>query len=606
MGGSRGAISKGLLVALMIGIVGFLAIAAGDAVEGDRLRQMTERGRFEAERRVSQLAAELHRYDYLADVLASHPDAIEVLLAPANAAAVDRANRYLETINRAAASAALYLIGPDGKCLAASNWRDPVSFVGIDVSFRPYYRDALQNGSARFYGIGTTSDAPGYYFSKAIKRDDGLLGLVVVKVFLDPLQPTASASGDGAVVADENGVIVLSSRSEWRYHTIEDLSPEILAGLRKDRQYDNEPLTPLGLRVERDLGANAHLISLPVPDGAARADYVAQQEKLDSSNWTVIGLSNAADLPFFRLLANGLVVAASLAIGLFALYLAQMRLTVRLESKGRALLQGANERLEAQVSERTGELVATNDRLRMAQDELIHSARLAAIGQVAAGVTHELNQPLAAIRTLSDNTEVLIKREKFVTAAANLKMISDLVGRMSRITSQLKLFARKDRKIEEQADVVAAIQASLRILEDKSAKIDAQISFSSSGEPLLVNAESSSLEQILINVLGNALDATAEVAAPRVDVHAERQGQSIIVTVQDNGPGIPEAAVSRLFEPFFTTKSAGAGLGLGLSISEGIIRSFGGAIHGENGPGGGATFFVELPASQVQEEAGHG
>ncbi|KAF1053745.1 MAG: C4-dicarboxylate transport sensor protein DctB [Burkholderia gladioli] len=227
---------------------------------------------------------------------------------------------------------------------------------------------------------------------------------------------------------------------------------------------------------------------------------------------------------------------------------------------------------------------------------------------MAVGITHELNQPLAALRSFSDNTRVLLDRGEQGAARENLEAIASLTERMGKITNQLKLFVGRARPRNERALVSRALGNVASLLRDRLQAVTLDVRIDDAMHPgtddrfdpaleypdLVAICEDLRLEQILINLLGNALDAVAGVPSPRIAVLIEASAGSIAITVADNGPGVAPELLPRLFEPFFTTKEMGRGLGLGLAISSSIASDAGGALVARNAPEGGAVFVLTL------------
>jgi C4-dicarboxylate-specific signal transduction histidine kinase len=277
----------------------------------------------------------------------------------------------------------------------------------------------------------------------------------------------------------------------------------------------------------------------------------------------------------------------------------------------REALQQAHDELERKVEERTADLSAANTRLqaevaertraertlRAAQDELVQAGKLAVIGQLAAGLAHELNQPLAALATLSGNARKFLARGDEESAGSNLERIGELVKRMGRLTGQLKSYARKSSGKPQAVPVRQAVDNALFLLEQRLKRAGATVQLDLPNESLTAWCDANRLEQVLVNLAGNALDAMDGLPAPALEISARRDGERIVVAVRDHGPGLSDEARGRLFEPFFTTKEAGSGLGLGLPISAGIVADFGGSLAGDNHPQGGAVFTLEIPAA---------
>ncbi len=289
----------------------------------------------------------------------------------------------------------------------------------------------------------------------------------------------------------------------------------------------------------------------------------------------------------------------------------QRRRHLRDRLAAREALQKAYDELELKVEERTADLSATNKRLqdevaeraraertlRAAQDELIQAGKLAVIGQLSAGIVHELNQPLAALRTLSGNAIRFLDRGDETTTRTNLERIRQLVDRMGQITGQLKAFARKSTGEAQPSDLRIVVGNAIALLDQRLKSAGAQVISHFPTTPIEAFCDPNRLEQGLVNLAANSLDAMAGRPQQALDISARRQGERIEVKVRDQGPGLDEEARNHLFEPFFTTKEAGSGLGLGLAISAGIVADFGGNLTGDNHPDGGAVFTLDLPAA---------
>ena len=582
------------VLALMAGVI-FAVTLAGVSARKFKLEQLHETAALQAERHAVQLETELGRYDHLPDIIRFHPTIQALLDDPASTEKVDAANRYLENVNAVSGSGVLYVLDLNGICIAASNWRDKTSFVGVDLSYRPYFREALKSSAQHFFGIGTTTGVPGYFASRAIPSLLEPKGVGVVKV-----EKWHAATWPGAgrmMIVDGNGVIVLSSQEEWKYHTLAQLPESVLARIRAERQYENVPLRPLGFRHVETLGPASQLLDLPEDDGGTTV--LAVERLLSGSDWKVVVLLDLTEVGLFRFWVQLIVALTASTLALLVLYLLQRSRAEEIERKASAALAAANMALEIEVESRTHDLSEANRQLRATQDELVHSAKLAAIGQIAAGVTHELNQPMAAIRSLADNTQVFLDRGQNDGARANLTFISDLVDRMSGITNQLKIFARKRPAQLAAVPLVQTIAESLFLLDERIRRLQADVQRLSLDREIYVRADRDRLGQVLVNILSNALDAMTGHAHPRIEISLIETGEGIDVSIRDTGPGLDPKILPRLFEPFFTTKLAGSGLGLGLAISERIMRDFGGAMRAENADGGGAVFILQLKRAEA-------
>ncbi|AOJ63907.1 ATPase [Burkholderia ubonensis] len=576
------------------------------------------------DRTTNALKSTLDRYESLPYLLGSHPYVQELLAEPKRADYAARANRYLEDLNQHAHATVTYLVGADGLCVAASNWRAPDSFIGIEYRFRPYFIDAMNGRVGRFFGIGTISRDPGYYISQPVWRDGRIVGVVVVKLNLEWFQ--GADASEPLVVADDHGVVFLSSVPAWKYHTLKPLAGPVAASIFETRQYAQQPVSPLPLRVEQMLDPDAQIVRLGPGRRAPR--YLATQRRIGEPDWLLVTLAPIAPVDADARNATIVTGFGFVSVALLAFYWRMRRARVREMIRGRELLQRAYAELNRRVEERTadlseanaqlqkevGERIRAEQDLRAAHDELIQASKLAALGQMAAGITHELNQPLAALRSFSDNTRVLLDRGEQAAARENLEAIAALTERMGKITNQLKLFVGRARPRNEQALVVRALRSVLALLGERLRGVElaltlrddavspargAPLDLANDHPELVARCEDLRLEQVLINLLGNALDAVAagaapRLAAPRIDVTIEASAATLAIQVRDNGPGIAPDLLPRLFEPFFTTKEMGRGLGLGLAISSSIASDAGGSLTARNAPGGGALFVLTL------------
>ena len=546
------------------------------------------------DRTTTALKSTLDRYEYLPYLLSRHPYVQDVLTDP-NPAFVDRANRYLEDLNSHAHATVTYIIQANGRCVAASNWKGPDSFVGVEYLFRPYFIDAVKGGTGRFFGLGTISREPGYFISQPVYKEGtrDLIGVAVVKLNLEWLQ--GADATEPLLVTDDHGVIFLSSVPAWKYHTLRRLPKNVEAAVYSSRQYAQQAITPLPLTIVQTLEGGAQIVRV----GAQRdaPTFLATQRSLGEPDWHLITMASLD--PVEDAAQSATIVTALLVVSLCSLgfYWRMRRARVREMIRSRALLQTAYAELNERVAERTLDLSTANalltkevsertraeQDLRAAHDELVQASKLAALGQMAAGITHELNQPLAALRSFSDNTRVLIERGDHVAARENLEAIGALTERMGKITNQLKLFVTKARPKNARTDVGRAMRNVLAMLRPRMQRVTLVFEAGAQSEaPLYVRCEDLRLEQILINLIGNALDAAASCDAPRIEIEVRKHEERVEIAVRDNGPGIAPDVLPRLFEPFFTTKETGHGLGLGLAISSAIAREYGGTLVARN------------------------
>lgn len=598
---------------LLVGLAGFSAYRLGQRLG---IADLQATGLHRLDLYSASLEREISKYAFLPGTLGLEADVLALLAKPApDAAAAGTVNAYLEQLNERAGTLAIYVIDTAGQVRAASNWQRPDSFIGEDLSFRPYFREALKNGNGRFFGIGTTRGEPGYYLASVLADAHRQLGVAVIKVGLDSLEKSWSTVETPVLVADENGVVILSAVAGWKFTTLRALDEATRTAFDRTQQYNRRALQPLGLAelTEFDHGARLVRIDRAGPEMVSvypvAGRFLAQSRPLPGTDWTLTVLSHLEQVDDLAQSRAAMAAFAAACLCLFGVIINERRRHLRERLAAREALQQAHDELERKVALRTADLSDANQRLhdeiaeriraertlRAAQDELVQAGKLAVIGQLSTGIAHELNQPLAALRTLSANAGRFLERGDLDTARGNLGRIAELADKMGHITGQLRNFARKSSGESQPVALCQALDNALALLETRLRRSGAEIERTSPSEEPVALADPNRLEQVLVNLIGNALDAMAGQPQPRLELAWEQAGDCVRLSVRDHGPGLGDEAQARLFEPFFTTKAAGDGLGLGLAISAGIIRDFGGSLHGANHPGGGAVFTLELP-----------
>lgn len=535
-----------------------------------------------------------------------------------------RSNLFLEKLNTRVGSLALFLLDTSGRVVASSNWNKHDSFVGRDLSYRPYYQNVGIDRIERFYGIGTTNNEPGYFLSTAVHQGNRIIGTAVVKVSLEQLEKSWSSAESPAILSEGNGIVVLSSVPSWKYSALRPLDEATRHQIMVSQQYTGYALLPLGMKVRRELDDGSSIVTLP---SAGRGDsslfstdglFLTQTRMMNGTPWhlTVFSdLKKAEDQAKIR--ATLAVLFTAVVMGLILIFvLRQTHLKEILQA--REALQRANDELERKVVERTADLSAANVRLqqeveersraeqvlREAQDGLVQASKLAVIGQLSAGIAHELNQPLAALSTLSGNAVKFIARGDVETASSNLERIGPLVERMGLMTGQLKGFARKSSGEPRMVVLNKSVDNALFLQEQRLLRGHVAVTLDFPKDDVLVRCDPNRLEQVLVNLIGNALDAMEQIDNPRILLQAQVSDGMAKLLVRDYGPGLSEETLNHMFEPFFTTKAPGLGLGLGLPISAGIVRDFGGELTARNAPDGGAEFALTIPIYQESERHG--
>ncbi|HCF5367495.1 TPA: two-component system sensor histidine kinase DctB [Pseudomonas aeruginosa] len=547
--------------------------------------QLAEQNRQTLDLYVANLLGTLRRYEELPQILGGLPVLRQALQQPGDPLLQKIANEALADIRRRTGADVIYLLQPDGTTQVASNWAQEDSFVHRNFAFRPYYREAMQGRLARFFGLGTTSIKRGYYFASAVKEGSRIIGVLVVKVDLEHIERLWGNSPEQLLVIDNYGVVILSSREDWRFHASRPLS-----AAERDEIHANIP----------------YPVQDPKPLRLQQSAWLSQSRTLPETGWTVsiYAPRTLIERPVRSVLLIGGATLLALLLLLTLLTLSRRHYLDRI-----ALEAEAKRQLEERVLERTRELENANAQLQQevhereqaqrelmrAQDEVVQAGKLTALGTMSASISHELNQPLAAIRSYADNARVLLDHQRTEDARGNLEQISDLTTRMASIIAHLKAYARGARRAPENVQLQPAIEDALSMLASRRRAMNVELLRDVPDAPLWVQAGETRLRQILGNLLTNALDALAEKAPPRrLWVIASQDQHGVILTLRDNGPGFSEDALAHAHEPFFTTKTTAKGLGLGLAICDNLLRALGGRLEMGNHLEGGAVVRLHL------------
>jgi two-component system C4-dicarboxylate transport sensor histidine kinase DctB len=542
------------------------------------------------------LRSELERHRSLPIVLAQDRDLIDLLESPVPAQ-VAALNLKFEKLARESRAAAIYVLDAGGVTLASSNWREPTSFVGSQYRFRPYHYGAIERGQAAFFALGTVSGRPGLYLSRRVDDAAGRpLGVIVAKVEFDALESDWRKSGEPAYVTDEDGVVIITTVPRWRFQTTRPLNDSERRRLAAEQTSGAAPLTDLPFSSQ---GGDLVRITQDIPPGA----YARTRDAIPGFGWTLHLLAPAGDD-----IARGVGSARMLALLSVALLagLTGVLLRRRQRAAARAVeAETARIDLERRIDVRTTELRAANRRLNREieerrrleksrehlQDELIQANKLATLGQIAAGVAHEINQPIAAIRTHADTAGLHLDAEDGASARRSIDSIARLTERVGVITDELRAFSRKTRSETVAVGVEAAIDGALLLVGPRMREMGVTLDRQPASAGLAVRAERNRLEQVVLNLLQNAIEALKDTPDPTIIVGVETSGKRVTIRVSDNGPGVAAEVRERLFTPFTTDKRDG--LGLGLVISRDIVVGFGGELLLEPSASG-AAFVVRL------------
>lgn len=543
----------------------------------------------------SSFEGAINRYDYLPWLIAQTPD-VRRLLDQRAPELIERVNEFLLETRNTSLADEVYLMDAEGLTLVSSNFRTAESFVGNNYRFRPYFTDAIRTGRGEFFAIGTTTGLPGYFLSQEVfSLNDQQRGVAVVKVDLEPLQADWQSAAEKVFVSDTNHIIVLSSHPEWKYRYLEPLTDQQLDDLERNRQFDGITLNPLGSHND------AALLHMPVSD-TETGRFLNLSLELSRPGWRIHYLVPLEPLYRFAALTTGVVLILYILCLTAVLWMRERSRRAHAALRAEQRLRNLNDTLEDQVIERTAELEKRTSELQRIQRELVQSEKLAALGIMAAGLSHELNQPLTAVRTYAASGRKLLARGLIDQVDTALDKIMTLTSRMSDITSQLKVFVRQAPIQKQPVDWAARIDFVLDMLEHRITQQQVRIDTKIPAQAL-IRGDDARIEQILVNLIGNALDAVAQQSEPQVTIRLSDQNHGWCLQVEDNGPGFAKEQIKHLFEPFYSTKNVGQGMGLGLFICYGLVQDLGGSIRAEIPDEGGARFVVWLPGSDEKATA---
>lgn len=557
-------------VRLAIGLLMVFAVVTISVTNKLLTDRFTETTRNRAELRIAlysgNLLAELRQNAIVPQLLARDPTLIGALNSADYSLSTQRLISFVEEIG----AASLMLFDIDGRTVAATDRNR----LGSSHRAESYFVDAIRASATIFSTIKIDGGGYRFMYSRRIQANGQTLGVIAVAVDLQKFERAWAGISDAVMVTDSTGEIVLATAPRWRGLT----EPEALASH-----------TPQNA-IERAIKATADWTALP-PDAYLQGEAVMRLEnRIPFRGWRMTSYTTYASV---RERVNGVL---ALEVMGFAILLALTFYFLSRRTAGRlaifqresAKLRALNAALQREIAERK----RVQETLAVAEQTLEQSSKLAALGEMSAAVSHELNQPLAAMKTYLAGARLLLRRNRPEEALSSFGRIDDLIERMGAITRQLKSYARKGQEALSPVDMGAALASSLSMMEPQLRQRHVQISRILPDEPVLVLGDRMRIEQVLVNLLRNALDATKSERSPKVEI-VLFAGETATLTVRDNGPGITD--LDALFEPFYTTKQPGDGVGLGLAISSGIVNDLGGRLTARNGQQGGAVFEMQLP-----------
>ncbi len=539
------------------------------------------------------LRAALERYAPLPALIAERPELTALLNAPDDAALISAVNEALRQTATTVKASDVYLMDISGRTIAAASYLEPGSYLGRNFDYQSYFTQALNGDLSSFSVYGTTTGERGYFYAAPVEDGERIVGVLAIKFNISAFQSIWRGADSEFMVADRNDFVFMSSRPDWHFRAMRPLSEGTLRLIAQNLQYPIDRIDLLPITAV-PLSADAQQVYI---EGTNRESFVLSSLRLPDLDWTMSALSPRRPATLQAL--NTLLIAGLSALlalmGLLAYLLKQAR-----QAEAFAKEQEAKRLLETAVAERTADLQTALGDLRQTQTDLIQAGKLSALGQMSAALSHEFNQPLAAVKSYADNAEAFLERDRVTEARDNISRISKMADRMATISAHLRNFARRPQQATGPLLLNAVIQDALAMTEMRLASEGGAVSYSPPDTEIWVTGGHVRLQQVIVNLINNALDAMED--QPTRVVTLTLDGTTL--HVRDTGPGIAPEKVANIFDPFFTTKAPGKGLGLGLSISYNIVSDFGGTLSAKNHPDGGAIFSVTLrPAVPVEVAA---
>lgn len=546
----------------------------------NNLNQLNQTGSVRIEQAHDRILGQLASFRQLPNFLAKHPFVIAAINGndPAN-----QTNEFL--LNTALISGAtnIFILNKAGLAIASSNFTQSHNYIGNDYTLSPHVQAALNRRLGFFHALEPNETRRYFYYARSIIDNNAQhAGVVIIQIDVAALEFEWRVDEEILAFFDSDGVAFVTNRQSLSL--LRDVPDQNAP--TDTRHYAKQSLRPFFKHEKTNLyGHNiwnfksdiimppqALIITRPIPQigMTARIFLSTKSAKTDAG-----------------LLA--LLIAALLAlIGVvfWVLFQRRQRLADLL-----AIEEEANATLEARVEKRTKQL-------RNTQHQLVQAGKLTALGQMSAGISHELNQPLAAIQNFAESGGKFIDRGREEDARNNFTLITQQIDRMSRIIRSLRAFARKEKETIEPVDLQIVIAESLNLASAQYTRESVEIRRSGLESPVFVMGGHIRLQQVIINLITNAIDAMVLQTSKVIQINLSHHNNDVHLTIRDNGSGFEDA--TRVFEPFYSTKEIGAskGMGLGLSISYGIIGTFGGDIICQNAQNGGAEFTVILKSTQ--------
>lgn len=582
-------ITKFLLVALAFLLAIGVWFSARLWAENEALDGLRQNATLVARQQTRLIDSELAKFRLLPVVLKEYSDLRDVL-AGRSEDATTRLNQKLELLAHQIGSPIIYVIARDGTVIASSNANTPESFVGRNYDFRPYFKGAMAGGSAEYYAIGDLSGRFGLFLARRIGDQANPVGVVVIKFEFHRLVQTWANDPGQTFVVDPRGIILASTDKAEDLRSFQTISTTERTKIIESGQFNAADMKPSNYRFAPD-----GMMIGPSGQYSVAVDEPIAETSLKLVHMEPMGRALRAANDLARLITVAVMLVFVMIAG--AVYW-------RVSRAARAAAYRAE--LETAVDERTAALSAemaerelADKRFRDAREELAQANRLASLGSITAGLVHEINQPVATIRTLTENAQHHLAHGKLDKVAQNLNTSVELTARIGSITQEMRRFARRRSGVVRSLPLNELVDGTMLLMGDRFRNAKVQLDIPERSDVVILACRVRS-EQVLVNLLQNALDAVVNIENPRVSFSVRDEGDQISLVVDDNGPGIDPQLADEIFGPFVTGKADGLGLGLG--IARDLMTELEGTLRVVPSQLGGAAFAATL--KRAKEEGG--
>lgn len=531
------------------------------------------------------LKSKLFELRPLNKILSAHPAILRTLENANDEQQLAETNKILLKSRNIAAASEIYLLDKDGLTIAASNAGSEGSFVGNNYSYRPYFIQAIKGLSGQFYALGVRSNIRGYYFSEPIFNEQQIIGVLVLKVAIDKLETIIKNTDQKLMILDDFGVVFLSNHPEFLYQKTRSLTKDEQENISETRRYNDKQLGDLTLSPQNQF-YRENIVQLSNEDG--RENYIKASLPISVIGWDIVSLTDEK-----RAITPSIIIGlvASL-ISIFMYFLVvSIRSRRKLQAEQMEFKNKQAAELERRVEERSAEL-------KQVQDDLVQTAKLAALGQMSAAISHELSQPLTSITNYIENAKLYLGKQEFDKVEQNVGYIAKLSDKMTAIIHHIKIFASKRPTEIDRISINKVIEETVWFMQSKFQRPEVVLEISLPSEDVYILANNVRIEQVVMNLISNALESMQKSSVKILNIELSYNDDLATIIIRDTGEGIDEQSIEAIFKPFYTTKQDEQGMGIGLSISRSIIEEYDGILEAFNRPSGGARFEIKLPISR--------